>query len=175
MDRNRVNSCLNRIFQILKLRQLVDAQTRSVSCQVRGKMLSAEDGREKLVESTLTAKDAAPADTWGATCGSWNKPTQSTWVHAFRIIPVIFTCGPNMWSLHGINKHQTNRGQIYTIHSELFTSLLPVLDAASSFLHVFPTVSVLPRLIFSPRIWTHLIEIYVKLNNGLPRHPLKIS
>ena len=41
----------------------MDAQTRTVSCHVRSKMLSAEDGTEKLVESTLTAKEKAPADT----------------------------------------------------------------------------------------------------------------
>lgn len=54
-------------------------------------------------------------------------------------------------------------GQMHTIHSQLFTSLLPGLYIFSTFLPIFPAaiVNFLLQLIFSLRIWPHLIRVWI--------------
>lgn len=66
---------LNRKLHMLKLSQLLAAQTRKVCCQIRSEMLGAEDGSVKLVESILPAEEVPPDNTSGTILGSWNKPT----------------------------------------------------------------------------------------------------
>lgn len=69
----RVNGYLNRKLQMLRLSQLLDAQTINVYCQIMRKMPGTEDDRVKLVEFLLTAKEVAPADTSGAICAYGKK------------------------------------------------------------------------------------------------------